>query len=66
MSESASAIFSIADAGEFRFARFYIVYEGVHPADGQATRSEPAIADFFHGRNLSHDTRMDKIMPKEQ
>ena len=29
MSESASAMFSIADAGEFRFARFYIVYEGV-------------------------------------
>ena len=29
MSESASALFSIADAGEFRFARFYIVYEGV-------------------------------------
>ena len=29
MSESASAIFSIADAGEFRFARFYIVYEEV-------------------------------------
>ena len=36
------------------------------PADGQATRSGPAVADFFHGRNLSHDTRMDKIMPKEQ
>ena len=29
MSESASALFSIADAREFRFARFYIVYEGV-------------------------------------
>ena len=29
MSESASALFSIADAGEFRFARFYDVYEGV-------------------------------------
>ena len=29
MSESASAIFSIADAGEFRFARFYIVCEEV-------------------------------------
>jgi len=29
MSESASALFSIADVGEFRFARFYIVYEGV-------------------------------------
>ena len=27
MSESASALFSIADAGEFRFARFYIVCE---------------------------------------
>ena len=29
MFEPASAIFSIADAGEFRFARFYIVYEEV-------------------------------------
>ena len=29
MFESASAIFSITDAGEFRFARFYIVYEEV-------------------------------------
>ena len=27
MSELASALFSIADANEFRFARFYIVYE---------------------------------------
>ena len=29
MSESASDLFSIADAGEFRFARFYIVCEEV-------------------------------------
>ena len=29
MSESASALFSIADAGEFRFARFYTVCEEV-------------------------------------
>ncbi len=29
MFESASALFSIADAGEFRFARFYIVCEEV-------------------------------------
>ena len=29
MSESASALFLIADAGEFRFARFYIVCEEV-------------------------------------
>ena len=29
MSELASALFSIADAGEFRFARFYIVCEEV-------------------------------------
>ena len=29
MSESVSALFSIADAGEFRFARFYIVCEEV-------------------------------------
>ena len=29
MSELPSAIFSIADGSEFRYARFYIVYEGV-------------------------------------
>ena len=29
MSKLASALFSIADANEFRFARFYIVYEEV-------------------------------------
>ena len=29
MSEPLSALFLIADDGEFRFARFYIVYEGV-------------------------------------
>ena len=29
MSELPSAIFLIADGNEFRFARFYIVYEGV-------------------------------------
>ena len=29
MSELPSALFSIADGNEFRFARFYIVYEGV-------------------------------------
>ena len=29
MFETASALFSIADAGEFRFARFYIVCEEV-------------------------------------
>ena len=29
MSESASALFSIADGNEFRFARFYIVCEAV-------------------------------------
>ena len=29
MSELPSDIFSIADGSEFRFARFYIVYEGV-------------------------------------
>ena len=29
MSELSSALFLIADGNEFRFARFYIVYEGV-------------------------------------
>ncbi len=33
MSESASAMLSIADANEFRFARFYIVCEAVMLGD---------------------------------
>ena len=44
MSESASALFSIADAGEFRFARFYIVCEEV-PLD--LLRDVNTIFDFF-------------------
>ena len=32
MSELPSALFLIADGNEFRFARFYIVYEGVQLA----------------------------------
>jgi len=44
MSESASAMLSIADANEFRFARFYIVCEAV-PLD--LLRDVNTIFDFF-------------------
>ena len=44
MSELASAMFSIADANEFRFAQFYIVYEAV-PLD--LLRDVNTIFDFF-------------------
>ena len=39
MSELASALFSIADANEFRFARFYIVCEAVMLANTRKVRS---------------------------
>ena len=44
MSELASALFSIADAGEFRFARFYIVCEEV----ALAPLKSPLIGKLYH------------------
>ena len=44
MSELASAMFSIADANEFRFARFYIVCEA---ASLDLLRDVNTIFDFF-------------------
>ena len=47
MFESASAIFSIADAGEFRFARFYIVYEGVQLARLKSPPIVSGVPDMY-------------------
>ena len=47
MSESASALFSIADAGEFRFARFYIVYEGVQLARLKSPPIVSGVPDMY-------------------
>ena len=67
MSESASALFSIADAGEFRFARFYIVCEAVP----LGTLGNPLIvcglSDTFRGLSKrGRDTESDaNIQPEE-
>ena len=47
MSESASALFSIADAGEFRVARFYIVYEGVQLARLKSPPIVSGVPDMY-------------------
>ena len=67
MSESSSALFSIADDGEFRFARFYIVCEAVP----LGTLGNPLIvcglSDTFRGLSKRvRDTESDaKIRPEE-
>ena len=46
MFESASALFSIADAGEFRFARFYIVCEEVPLGTPESPPIVSGVADM--------------------
>ena len=67
MSESASALFSIADAGEFRFARFYIVCEEVP----LGTLGNPLIvcglSDTFRGLSKrGRDTESDAKARREE
>ena len=63
MSELASALFSIADANEFRFARFNIVYEGAQlvlpespPIVSGVSDMHPRIVQTWkkHGIRCSH------------
>ena len=49
MSESASALFSIADAGEFRFARFYIVCEEVPLGTPESPPIVSGVSDMTRG-----------------
>ena len=67
MFESASALFSIADAGEFRFARFYIVCEAVP----LGTLGNPLIvcglSDTFRGLSKrGRDTESDAKIRQEE
>ena len=58
MSELASALFSIADASEFRFARFYIVCEAV--------RAEVSTRKSAHClRRDGHIPRIVKTWPRQ-
>ena len=67
MSESSSALFSIADDGEFRFARFYIVCEAVP----LGTLGNPLIvcglSDTFRGvSKRGRDTESDAKIRQEE
>ena len=67
MSESSSALFSIADDGEFRFARFYIVCEAVP----LGTLGNPLIvcglSDTFRGLSKrGRDTESDAKIRQEE
>ena len=61
MSESSSAITSIADDGEFRFARFYNVYEGVPLVLPESPPIVSGVSDMHpsDGQNVARDTESD-------
>ena len=67
MSESASALFSIADAGEFRFARFYTVCEEVPLGTPESPLIVCGLSDTFRGLSKrGRDTESDAdIQPEE-
>ena len=61
MFETASALFSIADAGEFRFARFYIVCEEVPLGTPESPPIVSGVSDMHpsDGQNVARDTESD-------
>ena len=60
MSELASALFSIADASEFRFARFYIVCEAVPLGAPGSPLIVCGVTDTFRGLSKhGQDTESD-------
>ena len=67
MSESASALFSIADAREFRFARFYIVCEEVPLGTPESPPIVSGVSDMTRGLSKrGRDTESDAdIQPEE-
>ena len=67
MSESASALFSIADAGEFRFARFYIVCEEVPLGTPESPLIVCGLSDTFRGLSKRRrDTESDAKIRSEE
>ena len=67
MFETASALFSIADAGEFRFARFYTVCEEVPLGTPESPLIVCGLSDTFRGLSKrGRDTESDaNIQQKE-
>ena len=67
MFESASALFSIADAGEFRFARFYIVCEEVPLGTLESSPIVCGLSDAFCGvSKRGRDTESDAKARREE
>ena len=67
MFESASAIFSIADAGEFRFARFYIVCEEVPLGTPESPLIVCGLSDTLREcPNVARDTEFDANIQLEE
>ena len=67
MSESASALFSIADAGEFRFARFYIVCEEGPLGTPESPLIVCGLSDTFRGvSKRGRDTESDAKIRQEE
>ncbi len=67
MSESASALFSIADAGEFRFARFYIVCEEVPLGTPKSPLIVCGLSDTLREcPNVARDTEWDASRGMEE
>ena len=68
MSESSSAITSIADDGEFRFARFYNVYEGVPLVLPESPPIVSGVSDMHpsDGQNVARDTESDAKISRKK
>ena len=67
MFESASAMFLIADAGEFRFARFYIVCEEVPLGTPESPLIVCGLSDTFRGLSKrGRDTESDAKIRQEE
>ena len=57
MFELPSAMFLIADGNEFRFARFYIVYEGAHLVLPESPLIVFGVTDIVLGVSKTGKTR---------
>ena len=67
MSELASALFSIADANEFRFARFYIVCEEVPLGTPESPPIVSGVSDMHPSvSKCGRDTESDAVIRLEE
>ena len=67
MSELASALFSIADANEFRFARFYIVCEAVPLRTLESPPIVSGVSDMHPSvSKRGRDTESDAVIRLEE